>query len=102
MVAGNERHACIRHDRLGRGFGAHGLDRGSRGPDPDETVLGAQPGKVCIFRQEAVTRVHRLHLRRQPGFHDAVGAQVGFAGRRRPDADCLVGHRHVQCVPVGV
>jgi hypothetical protein len=102
VVARDDRHARLMHQRLGGILEPHGPDRRGRGADEDEARRLDRLHEVGVLRQEAVARVDRLRPRRPRRRDDRLAAQVALGGPRAADPHRLVGHRDVPGRPVGV
>jgi hypothetical protein len=72
------------------------------GADEGNPFLLEAPGELLVLGEEAVARVDGLGARALAGGEEVVDHQVGFPGRRRADADRLVGQHDVAGVPVGL
>ena len=99
--AGHHGHPGLPHRLFGQAFVAHKPDGLGRGADELQPVIGADGAEIGIFRQKAVARMDGVGAGHFGGRDDAVDAQVAFGGRRRPDADRLVGKAHGERVAVG-
>ena len=102
VIAGHERHGRRMHQRFGGRLRTHrgdGLDRRS---DEDDAGRLAGMREVFVFRQKAVTRMHRLRAGCTRGFDDAFDAQIAFRRRRAADMHRLVAGGHVFRVGVRV
>ena len=84
VVAGHQRHAGFFHQRLGGGLAAHGRDGRRRRADEHQAGIGHAPGESFVLGQESVAGVDRLRAAGQGDADDFVAAQIGLAGRRRP------------------
>ena len=102
VIAGDQRDARLRHQRLRRGLGPHGANGGGGRPDEHDASRLARGGEAGVLRQEAIAGVHRLRAGPAGRVQDGVAAQVAVARRRRAHWPCLVGHLHVARVAVGV
>src|SRR3954463_50852 len=71
------------------------------GPDPDDVVALDDLGEARILAEEAVARVDRIGVADLGRRDDRRDVQIGFARRRRPDADRLVGEPDVHGIGVG-
>ena len=109
LLLGSDGRFRARHHRKPEPFGgALGLDLVAHQPDvlglgPDEMhiVLGENLGEPGVLGQKAVARVHRIRAGDLAGGEQRGNVQVGILGRRRTDADALVGEPHVHGVVVG-
>jgi hypothetical protein len=90
----------------GRLFGfdlvAHGRDGAGVRADEDDAGLGERLRKGLALGEEAVARMHGLGAGLPAGFDDLLDHEVGLGGSGRPDMDGLVGHLHVEGIPVGI
>ena len=102
VIARDQRHAGLRHQRLGGGFGAHGADGGRGRADEGDPRGGAGFGEVRVFAQEAVARVDGVRAGAPGHVQDQVAAQVGIAGGGGTQAIRGVRHRDMQAVRIGV
>ena len=100
--AGNSRDAAGGHRLTGGRFVAHAFNAVGRRADEDEIVVGAGTGEVGVFGEEAVTGVHGFAAGGVRRRNDIRHDQVRLAGRRRSDADRLVGVANGQRVAVGL
>ena len=87
MIAGQQRHVGLRHQRLGGGLRSHGTHRRWRRPDEDDAGGGAGFGEGRILRQEAVAGMDRLGARGLCGVDDTGDVQVAVARRRGRRSD---------------
>ena len=104
-------HAAIRsrHDRDAEGLGGllgldlvtHGADVLGRRPDEGDVVLFQDLGEARVLRQESVAGVNRVSPRDLAGCQQARNVEIAFGGRRRADADALVGEADMHRVSVG-
>jgi len=101
-VARDHRHARCAHEDLGAGLGAHLAHRRRARPDEFEASLFDRFGKICVFAQEAETRVDRFSPAVECGRQDALGTQIGFGRRRGADPTALVGPTHMLRARVGI
>ncbi len=102
MVSRDQRHTGFFHDGLGGRLGPHGFNRSRRRADKHDPGSGAGARKSGVFRQETVTGMNSLGAGHFAGFDNPSGVQVGFPWRRRANVHCLVGHRNVQRVAIGI
>jgi hypothetical protein len=79
----------------------HGADRRHRRADEGDAVFGAGFGEFLVLGKEAVAGMDGLGAGGQRGADDLVDHQVGFARRRRTDADRLVGQAYMARAGVG-
>ena len=71
------------------------------GADPDDVVQFDDLGELRILGEEAVAGVDGVGVDDLGGRNDVGDVEVGFGGRRRADADRLVGEADVHRVGVG-
>ena len=71
------------------------------GADPDDVVALDDLGELGVFAEEAVAGMDRVGMADLGGRDDVGDVEIGFAGRRRADADRLVGEAHVHRLGVG-
>ena len=94
-------HAGAAHQRLGRRLAPHLPNHVAGGTDKLQPALGAQVGKVRIFREEAVSGMDSvtacLYRRRQ----DGGLVQIAFRCPGRTDAHRPGGQLDMEGVPVG-
>ncbi len=102
VIAGDDGNARLLHQGLGGVLQAHGADGIGRGADEDEAGGLHRLHELGIFREEAVTRMHRLRAARPGGLDDGGDVQVAFRRLRRADVHRFVGKRHMQRVAVGI
>ena len=81
---------------------AHGGDGARIGADEDDAGFGQRLRESLALGQEAVAGMDGLGTGGFAGLDDLLDDEVGLGGRRRADMDGLVGHLHVQGVPVGI
>ena len=101
VITGNQWHAGLFHQRFGRRFGTHGVDRGCRRSDEDDAGLGTGAGKVGVLRQKTVPRMDRLRAGRLCCSDDLVDPQVALLGSRRTDRHRFIAQRHVTRTCIG-
>ena len=99
--ARHQRQADRRGGALRLDFVAHRPDLLGIGADPDDVVLLDDVGEARVLAQEAIARVDRVGLGDLGGRDDVRDVEVAVGGRRRPDADRLVGEPDVHRVGVG-
>ena len=87
---------------LGFDLVAHRRDGVGVGSDEDDSGLFQRPGEGLALGEEAVAGMNGLGPRLPAGRDDLLDHQIGFGGGRRPDQDSLVGHLHMQGIPVRV
>ena len=102
VIAGDDGHAGLLHQRLGAILEAHGADRSRRRTDKDDAGRGAGLGKIGILRDEAVARMHALCAAAACRLDQPVDREIAFARRRRPDRHRLVAHAHMEGAGIGV
>ena len=102
VITGHHGHAMPFHQRLCRGFRAHRADRLGRRSDEDKAGFRAGLGKIRILGQKAIAGMDRLGAARTRRLDDRRDIQITLARRRRTDPPCLVRHRDMQCVCIGV
>src|SRR5690606_22298986 len=73
-----------------------------RRPHEGDPRLLERRRECRVFREEPVSRMHRLGAGRLAGRDDLLDRQVTVARRGRPDMDGLVGHLHMQRLAVGI
>lgn len=71
------------------------IDLGLRA-DEHQPVSLAKPGKMRVFRKEAVAGMNRLRAGKLGSGDDAVLVQIALLGWCRADTIAFVRHRHVQ------
>ena len=81
---------------------AHGGDGARIGADEDDAGFGQRLREGLALGQEAVAGMDGLGTGGFAGLDDLLDDEVGLGGRRRADMDGLVGHLHMQGVPVGI
>ena len=86
---------------LGLDLVAHDADVLGARADEDDVVGGEDLGEAGVLRQEAVAGVDGLGAGDFAGGEQLRDVEVGFARRRRADADALVGEAHMHGVGVG-
>ena len=70
-------------------------------PDEMQIVIGEDFGKAGVFRQKAVAGMHRVRAGDLAGGQQRGHVEIAVLGRRRADADALVGEAHMHGVGVG-
>ena len=70
-------------------------------PDEMQIVIGEDFGKAGVFRQKAVAGMHRVGAGDLAGRQQRRHVEIAVLGRRRADADALVGQPHMHGVGVG-
>ena len=71
------------------------------GADEMQIVLGEDFGEAGVFRQEAVAGMHGIGAGDLAGREQRGDVEIAVLGRRRADADALVGEPHMHGVGVG-
>ena len=71
------------------------------GADPDDVVGLDDLGEAGILAEEAVARMDRVGMADLGRRDDRRDVEIGFGGRRRADADRLVGEADVHRLGVG-
>ena len=110
LVGIRDQAHIARHRRnpgLGRQFlrgdlVTHRLDRTGRRADEGDTGLVQRLGKLHVFRQETITRMHRLGAGFLDCRHDLVDHDIRLVRRGRADMHRLVRHLDMQRISVGV
>eukprot|EP00672_Neobodo_designis_P009204 CAMPEP_0174878804 /NCGR_PEP_ID=MMETSP1114-20130205/82940_1 /TAXON_ID=312471 /ORGANISM="Neobodo designis, Strain CCAP 1951/1" /LENGTH=759 /DNA_ID=CAMNT_0016114193 /DNA_START=142 /DNA_END=2421 /DNA_ORIENTATION=+ len=102
VVSGHDGDAGVGHDVLRLRLGAHGADRGRRRADPLDAGRGDGVGEVGVLGEEAVAGVDALGAGALRDVEDVVTEQVRRLGRRRADAERLVGALDVLAVALSV
>ena len=69
--------------------------------DEMHIVLAEDLGEAGILREEAVARMHGVGAGDLAGREQRRNVEIAVLGRRRPDADALVGEPHMHGVFVG-
>ena len=91
VIAGQDRDAEPRRQRLRFGFQAHCPDRLGRRADENKAGRGAGFGKGGVLGEEAVARMDCRGVRLLGGGEDADRREVAFRSRAGADHDQLVG-----------
>src|SRR6185312_10217642 len=99
--AGDHRDAELHRRLLGGDLVAHDLDVVLGRPDERDLVLFEDAGEARILAEEAVAGMHGVGAGDLAGGEDRGDVEVAVLGRRRTDADALVGHAHMHRVAVG-
>ena len=86
---------------LGFDLVTHGADVFGLGPDPGDVVTFDNLGELRVFRKEAIARVDRVGMGDFSGRNDRRDIEVAVLGRRRADADRMVGEPHVHGIGIG-
>ena len=92
--AGHHGDAGLLHRLLGGDLVAHHLDVLGLRPDEGEAVGVHDLGEAGVLRQKPIAGVHGLGAGDFAGGDDRGDVQVALGGRRRADADALVGEAH--------
>ncbi len=101
-MAGNDADVGLFGQLLGFDLVAHGVDRADRRADEGHALLGQGLGEFGVFRQEAVTGVHRIRAGLLDRFQNLVDDQIALRRRRRTDVNGFVGHFRMQGHLVGI
>ena len=100
FAAGQNRHAGFPHRIARRNLFAHQTNHvGARADKLDVAGL-ADFGEVSGFGQEPISRVNRVDVEDFRGADDRWNVQVALRGRRRTNADGLVGKPHMKRIAV--
>ncbi len=102
VITRHERHGGCMHQCLRGRFRAHRGDRFDRRSDEDDAGRFAGVCEVFVFRQETVTRMHRLCAGGARGFDNALDAQIAFRRGRSADMHRLITGGHVFRVGVRI
>ncbi len=102
VVARHQRDPGVHHAGLGGGLVAHGLDAGGGRADEDDTGVFAGADEGLVFRQETVAGMDSAGAAAAGRRDDLVDIEIAFPGRRRTDADRLIGFAHVARAFIGV
>jgi hypothetical protein len=100
-VTRHQRNVVLRHQALGGGLRAHGLDAFGIRADEHDAGVDARPRKPGVLRQESVARMDRLRAGFLRDVDDHVAAQVRLVRTWPADRPCLVGEADVLRVPIG-
>ena len=98
--AGNQGNPEIARGLLGCNLVAHDLDMLGLGADPLDIMRFDHFGKMRIFREKAVAGMDRICAADLGGRDDRRDRQIAVGGRRRADADRLIGKTHMHRVGV--
>ena len=99
--AGHDRNAELLGGALGRDLVAHQADVLGARADEMHVVLGENFGKARVLGEKAVARMHGVGAGDLAGGEQRRDIEVAVLGRRRADADALVGEPHMHGVGVG-
>ena len=102
VIARENRNARADHARLGGDLGSQNGDRFRSRAHKLESGLPGRPGKLSVFRQEAITRVDRLHLLSVRRFQNPPRIKVAFASVGSPKSHRHVRFPHMLCTAIGV
>jgi hypothetical protein len=102
VVAGNDGNAGLLHQRLGCILQSHRANGRRRRTDEGHAGRFDRFGKIGVFRQEAVARVNGVGVDASRRGNNPFDREIAFGCRGRPDADRLVGQRHMQGIDIGV
>ena len=86
---------------LGLDLVAHDADMLGLGADEGEIVLGEDLGEAGVLGQKAVAGMHGVGAGDLAGGEQRRDVEIAVLGRRRADADALVGEPHMHGVGVG-
>ena len=102
QVARHHRHPSLDHQNLRRVFEPHSAN-GARGrSDENQSSLRARLGKIRIFRQETIARMHGLRAAHPRRVQDRLDVQITFPHRCRPNPHGLIRHRNMWRARIGV
>ena len=102
MIAGDQRHAGLRHQRFRLGFRAHGADRGGGRADEDDAGRLASGSEIRVLGEEAVTGMDRLRAALLCGVDDPRDVEIALARRGWADQDRFIGRRDMQRMSIGL
>ena len=103
VIAGNNGHARLFHQRLGRVLETHLADRTGRGADEGETGCLDLFHEIGVFRQKPIARMYALRAGGFGGGEDLVLQQVAIRrGRSMTDMDSLIRKSHMFGVSVSI
>ena len=99
--AGHHGNAELPGGFLGLDLVAHQPDVFGFRPDEMQIVIGEDFRKAGVLRKKAVAGVHRVGAGDLAGGQQRWHIEIAVLGRRRADADALVGEAHMHGVGVG-
>jgi hypothetical protein len=104
VIARNNRHIGLFHQRLRRVLQPHGADRLGRRPDEDQPGLFDLLDEIRIFREESVTWVDRIGSGAPGRIQDRVDLEIALRRRGAADQHRLIGHLDMQraCIGFGI
>ena len=102
MVSGDDRHAGLLHDRLGRILQAHAADRVRTGADEGQPGDCNRIRKRRVLGQETIAGMDRLRAGTLRRLQHPVGQQIAFRHLGFTDAHGLVGHGDMHGTGVGI
>src|SRR5579883_1503857 len=98
--AADNGHTCFTHRVLSAGLIPHGLDHIRFGADEDETGSVADIRELGILRQEAISRMDRLCIRKMRRTYDARNIKVTLSTGSGADTDRFIGKTNVKRMAV--
>ena len=81
VIARDDRHTRLDHQRFGGIFAAHGPDRRGRGADEDEAFGFHRLHKGRVLAEKAIAGVDGFRARTLAGIYDLCGLEVAFSRR---------------------
>ena len=102
VIAGNQRHARLLHQRFRAGFRAHRRHHLGGRADEDEARIETGLREFGILGQEAVAGMHGLGAGLARGLDQPLDIEIAVAGPRGPEQHGLVGERDMHRVAVGL
>ena len=98
----HKRHSGLLHALPRPGLGPHHFHGGCGGANELDSRVDTGLRKLCVLREEAVTRMNCLSAT-PPGYIQDLGdVQVGFAGRCRAYVVGLISLAHMQRRPIHI
>ena len=102
IAARHDGHARRARRRPRRRLVAHGANGLRRRSDKDQAGGRHRFGETRILGKKSISGMDRAGPGLARGGNDRVDVEIALAGRRRTDADCLVGIAHGEAVLVGL
>jgi hypothetical protein len=101
LVAGNGWHFRFLHQRFGAGLVAHCNDGLWGRADEDQSGSPAGLRKSSVFREKAISRVHRVGAACSGCFDNRGNVQIGLGRQCAADMDRLIGFSYMARISVG-
>ena len=102
VIAGDNRHARLAHQRLGARLVAHRPDCLDGRADEGQARSLARRREAGILRQEAVAGMYGVGAGLACRVEDRIDIEIGLRRFRRPDPHGLVGQPDMQCLRIRI